>query len=200
MKHAGATLVVLAMVAMTLSLSGLALAANDTLLPGEVLTKQFTLSSEDWITYSWTSSAPLAFVIRDPNGVAQVTSTSSSDGGIYTADMDGTFTLTWTNNQASSVSITYDANRFPFGGDGGFFDDMLTVMLIVAAIIIIVVVVIIVLVVFVVGKKEKPAAQQQYPPPMQYGPPGAPLTNCPRCGAPLDPNAAFCQRCGTRVK
>lgn len=200
MRSARIAIGVLVLAAMALSVSGLAVAVNDTLSPGEVLTKQINVDEGDWIDYSWTSSAALSFVLRDPNSVVQVTSTSSDDWGLYTAQMDGTYTLTWTNGQTTDVTINYEATRVPIGGGQGLFEDLWQTVLIVVAVIVIIIVVIIVLVVYVLAKDKKPAAPQYAPPPMQAGPMGAPLTNCPRCGVPLDPAGAFCQKCGARVR
>jgi hypothetical protein len=190
----------LVLAAIALSISGLALAVNDTLSPAETITKQITVDEGDWIDYSWTSSAALSFVLRDPNNAVQDSSVSSNDWGLYTAPMDGTYTLTWTNNQLVDVTINYEATRVPFGGGEGLFEDIWRTILIAVVIIAVVIVVIIVLVVYVLAKGKKPAAPQYAPPPMQAGPPGAPLTNCPRCGVPLDPSGAFCQKCGARVR
>ena len=186
--------------AIALSLSGFAGAVSDTLSPGETLTETVVADEGDWIDYTWSSSSALLFVLRDPNGIQQDTSTSTSDFGLYTADMAGTYTLTWTNIGGSDVTINYQVDMIPFGDGEGFFEDIWRTILIAAVIIVVIVVVIIVLVVYVLGKDKKRAAPQYAPPPMVAGPPGAPLTNCPRCGVPLDPSGAFCQKCGARVR
>ncbi|OGS44664.1 MAG: hypothetical protein A3K76_02430 [Euryarchaeota archaeon RBG_13_57_23] len=188
------------MAAMALTVSGLAAAVNDTLSPGEVLTKQINVDEGDWIDYSWDSSADLTFVLRDPNNVVRETSISSSDWGLYTALMDGTYTLTWTNTQTTDVTIDYEATRVPLGGGEGLFEDIWQSILIAVVIIAIIIVVIIVLVVYVLAKDKKPAAPQYAPPPMQAVPMGPAPTNCPTCGVPLDPAGAFCQKCGARIR
>ncbi len=189
----------LLLAAIALSLSGFAGAVSDTLSPGETITELVEADDGDWIDYSWTSDSAVVFVLRDPNNVAQETSTATTDFGMYVAEMDGTYTLTWTNNGGSDVTINYEVDMIPFGNGEGFFDDIFRTILIVAVVIVVVVVVIVVLVVYF-GTKKKKEAQQFAPPPMVAGPPGAPLTNCPRCGVPLDQSGAFCQKCGARVR
>ncbi len=44
-----------------------------------------------------------------------------------------------------------------------------------------------------------PGATAAPPPPIQAQTTGAPAGSCRNCGAPLNPGAAFCGRCGARV-
>ena len=201
MRHTRVAIGLLFLAAFALLVSGPVAAVTEPLSPGEVFTRQVTVSDNDLITYQWTSTDLVVFVFRDPDGVEIDSGTDDTGYGIHTADMGGTYTLTWTNNQLGTVSLDYTITETPFGDATGIFEDIWYTIIIAAVIIVVVIVVIIVLVVYVLGKdKKKQAAPQYGVPPMQMGPPGAPLTNCPRCGVPLDPNGAFCQKCGARVR
>ncbi|MEW5747440.1 MAG: zinc ribbon domain-containing protein [Candidatus Thermoplasmatota archaeon] len=182
--------------------SALALSANVSaeeraILAGDSYSIQVELEIFDISEYSWSSDVPLDFALIDPDGTEYISQTGAYSGtGWLPSYMSGTYTLTWENPGLTVAHLEFDVS-------GAFTEaeeaiSFMTWALIIAAIVIVAVVVIVVVVVVMGGRKAPapPAPGMQAPMAAQAMATG----HCPVCGTMLDPNAAFCSRCGTRYK
>ncbi len=166
-------------------------AANETIPPMNALTLTYNLSEGDTISGDWSSDDTLTFLLTGPSGT--ITTNTGTYGIILHICMDdGSYVLSWTNIGISAVDLQYDVTA---GGAGGFFDDIGTAILIGLLVFVAVIVIVIVIVVLVVmkGKKKTQAVAQ----PMITPPVGG---NCTVCGMPVDPNVAFCAKCGAKLR
>jgi hypothetical protein len=195
MRRAIASLLLLVLAFAALGMAAYpAAAANETIPPGNMLTLTYNLEEGATITGDWTSDASLVFVLRGP-GNAQLSTTTGTSGIIFhLCQQDGSYVLSWTNANLAAVDLTYDVTVTDLGG--GFIDDLGTALLIGLLVFVAVIVIVIVVVVLVVmrGKKSKQAAA---------GPPAitpAVGGNCPVCGMPVDPQVAFCAKCGAKLR
>lgn len=168
-------------------------AANETIPPMNALTLTYNLSEGDTITGDWSSDGTLTFLLAGPGGTSLSTTTGTSGIIFHLCMNDGTYVLSWTNIGVSAVDLNYDVTAT---GAGGFFDDIGTAILIGLLVFVAVIVIVIVIVVLVVmrGKKSKQAVAG---PPMITPAVGG---NCPVCGMPVDPQVAFCAKCGAKLR
>lgn len=203
---AGCLVLALSMIA----LSGTVAADQVTLDIADFLVESYTVEDGDMLTVNWNSDLNVMFTAVDPEGTLLVTTTDTSFSDQFEAPSSGTFVLTWANMAFSTNDLNYNVMVVPFGDlvDTGL--DILWIILIIGVVMVAVVVVIIILVV-VYRPRHAHHAQvppPAYPPPVymqQAPPPGAPqgapvATNCMNCGSPADPQFAFCQRCGARLR
>jgi len=162
----------------------------------------------DNITYSWTASESVSFNVRDPNGDILYSTGGLSHSGMIRASSSGQYSLQWFNSHSSSVRVSYDASSTTLDRVRGPLLDTIIGLIAVLVVIIIVVVIVVVL---VVGRREQPIQQGQatyYPysptatPPLlgQYFGPRTAEGRCPRCGSVVSAEAAFCLKCGARLK
>lgn len=199
---------------LVLALSILVLAGNvaadqTTLSPLGYLMETYDVEDGDLLNVNWDSNLAVMFTVVDPDGDLVVTTTDTSYSDTFEAPSTGNFILTWVNLAFEDNHMTYNVNVVPFAliEDGM---DLFWLIVIIGAIGLAVVVVI---VLFVVMRRPQHAQQMQAPPqyqvqaypPPQGAPPGAVLgvpapTNCMSCGNPIDPQFAFCQRCGARLR
>lgn len=191
----------------TLAISGNVAADQTTLDPFDFLMESYSVEMGDLLTVNWNSDLNVMFTVVGPDGTLVVSTTDTSFNDQFEAPSSGTFLLTWTNMEFSSNSLNYNVSVVPFGDlvDAGL--DILWIFVIIAVVVVAAVVVIIVLVVIYRPRHaQHPQVAPVYPPqaypPAAYPPPqGAPVaTNCMACGTPVDPQHAFCQRCGARVR
>ena len=166
-------------------------AETETIPPMNALTLTYNLSEGDTISGDWSADGSLTFRLTGPSGI--ITTDTDTYGIILHICMDdGSYVLSWTNAGIADVELEYDVTA---GGAGGFFDDLGTAILIGLLVFAAVIVIVIVIVVLVVlrGKKNKQAPAQ----PVITPPVGG---NCPVCGMPVDPQVAFCAKCGAKLR
>lgn len=180
-----------------LALSANVSAEERAILAGDSYSIQVDLDIFEVYTYSWSSDVPLDFTVIDPNSNEYDYQTGDYSGtGMLPSYMSGTYTLIWENPGLTVAHLEFDVSgTFSEAEDAISF---MTWALIIAAIVIVAVVVIVVILVVMGGKKAPtpPAPGMQAPMAAQAMATG----HCPVCGTMLDPNAAFCSRCGTRYK
>jgi len=193
----------------TLVLAGNVAADQTTFSPLGYLMESYDVEDGDLLNVNWNSDLDVMFTVVDPDGGLVVTTTDTSYSDTFEAPSTGSFILTWVNLAIEDNHMTYNVNVVPFALiDEGM--DLFWLIVIIGAIGLAAVVVI---VLFVVMRRPHHAQQMQAPPqhqvqaypPPQGAPPGAApvvpaLTNCMNCGTPIDPQFAFCQRCGARLR
>jgi flagellar basal body-associated protein FliL len=190
-------LALIACLSFALAFAANAAADQHTIPAGQSYTIEVELESGELFTYNWHSDVDLDFVVRDPSGlIVQSESDTDFDVDVLWPSTAGTYSLTWDNNGMVAASLTYELSGAISGVEKAF--DWFLIGLIITAIIIAVVVVIVVVVVVMGGKKG--AAQPPMGPPPQVASQAAATGHCPTCGTLLDPNAAFCPRCGTQYR
>jgi hypothetical protein len=195
MKKAVSGLLLLVLAVAALGMAAYpAAAANETIPSLNALTLTYNLSEGDTITGDWSSDGSLTFVLRGPGSAQISTSTGTSGIILHICQSDGSYVLSWTNLNLGAVDLEYDVTVSDLGG--GFLDDIGTAILIGLLVFVAVIVIVIVIVVLVVmrGKKSKQAAAA--------GPVITPAVggNCPVCGMPVDPQVAFCAKCGAKLR
>lgn len=193
----------------TVALAGNAAADQATLDPLDLWTETYSVDEGDLLTVSWTSDYSLLFTVVGPEGSLLLSTTDTSYSDEFGAGASGSFVLTWVNLELSQNHLNYNVNVIPFDMlNEGL--DFLWIILIIGAVALAAVVVIVLLVVL---RRPHQAHQMQAPPQYQmqgYPPPqvtppvaamGAPgVMNCRNCSNPVDPQFAFCQRCGARLR
>ncbi|MCU0859641.1 MAG: zinc ribbon domain-containing protein [Thermoplasmata archaeon] len=203
---AGCLVLALSMVA----LSGTVAADQVTLDAFDFLIESYSADEGDMLTVTWNSDLDVMFTAVDTEGNLLVSTTDTSFSDQFEAPSAGTFVLTWMNTAFTTNDLNYNVVLVPFGElvDAGL--DLLWIIIIIGVAVVAVVVVIVVLVVVYKPRHAQHAQMppQAYPPPVymqQAPPPGAPqgapvVTSCMNCGSPADPQFAFCQRCGARLR
>lgn len=180
-----------------LALSSTVSAADHAIPPGDSYSVEVELSIFDPFTYSWSSDVPLDFSVQDPLGNEYPYQTDATSGsGILPAYSSGTYTLTWTNGGLTTAHLSFDLSGTFSEVEEGI--SMLIWTVIIAGIVVVAVVVIIVIVVVMGGKKAPP--QPAMGPQPQMASQALATGQCPTCGNQIDPNAMFCQKCGTRYR
>lgn len=162
---------------------------------GDSYAVEVELSLLEYFTYSWSSDVQLNFVVTDPleNEVPYETA-ATSGSGIIPSYTSGTYTLTWSNEGSSIAHLSFDLSGSFAEAEAAL--SMVFWMLIIAIIVIIAIVVIVVI--LVVGRRRAPTQPSMMPPPVASQ--ALATGQCPTCGRPIDPNAAFCSNCGTRYR
>ncbi len=181
-------------------LSGSAGAQSFMLGPGESHSARYSANGGDSIAYHWTASETVTFTISDPSGNTIVDLSANQRSGIRDAPETGEYLLVWTNLHSNSVTLTYEVTVLPFHAGNVSLFALIAFLLV--AIIIIVVIVLIVLVAFRhdrVRTEDLYRRQQPYYVGPQVFPP-TPAGTCSRCGAPVQPGGAFCDKCGARLR
>lgn len=179
-----------------LALSSCVSADERAILPDDHFAVEVDLSLLEILTYSWSSDVPLTFTITDPMGNEIPYDTGATYGsGSLPSWSSGTYTLTWFNYGSSVAHLSFNLSE-PFNEAEGAMSALLW-GLIIAAIIIVAIIVIVVIVV-VMGGKKSPAQPMVAPPPM--GSQALATGHCPTCGNPVEKDASFCSKCGTRFR
>ena len=191
MKSTRIILASLALAFVLLAVSVGVAAETVSLHAGESKVVQVDADAGQWLTYTWYTMGvdTLHFVVTDPDGIVIDDIVASSGGDTIFADA-GTYTFTWTNTGATSVTLSY---TMPFQDIESAVNYVLWLLLV---IVMVVVVVIVIVVVLATRKKKAPAAQPLSP--MEYQ--AVASGRCPKCGRPVDPNGMFCAVCGAKLR
>jgi hypothetical protein len=183
--------------ASVLALSSSVSATEHAIPAGDSYSVEVEMSIWEPFTYSWSSDVPLTFTVEDPLGNEVPYQTGATSGsGILPAYASGTYTLTWTNNGLTLAHLSFDLSGAFAEVEEGLSILMWTVVI---AVIVVVAVVVIVVIVVVMGGKKAPPQPVMGPQP-QMAAQALATGHCPTCGNPIDPNAMFCQKCGTRYR
>jgi hypothetical protein len=193
----------------TLVLAGNVAADQTTLGPLGLLTETYDVEDGDLLSVNWNSDLEVVFTIVDPDGDLIVTTTDTSYTDTFEAPSTGSFMLTWMNMAFEDNHMTYNVNVVPFA----LIDDGMDLFWLIVIIGAVGLAAVVVIVLFVVMRRPHHAQPMQappqyqvqaYPPPQGVPPgavPGVPApTNCVNCWNPIDPQFAFCQRCGARLR
>ena len=191
---------------LVLSLAGQSSAGSRILPAGSSFTYDLTVGEDGTVSANWDSSGEVSFVLRDPDGdILRDEIGTSGHVSLYVSTL-GTYTLTWINNEATSVTLDYDAVLIPFDipwdGNGfqeGFDAISLWVAVVIIGAVLVTSLIIIVLLVFV-NEERKSETHPQAVPMMAHHMTPTMKGTCPACGTSVDTNMQFCSRCGTRFK
>lgn len=190
------TLVTLCLVSV-LSLASTVSAEEHAIQSGDSYSIEVELSFMEMFSYSWTSDVGIDFLIEDPVGNSYLSiEDTTSWSSVLPAITAGTYTLIWTNNAISIAHLSFDVS--------GTFNEVeqgITTMIWVGVIVgIIIIGVIVVVVIILVGGKKKAPTQTMMGPQPQMAAQALATGHCPTCGMQIDPNAAFCSKCGARFR
>lgn len=182
------------------ALSPLSGAVSVTIPPGEEHSETFLLFEGTVLRYSWTASTPVQFELRSPSGSTLQAVLSSRYHGAYEAQISGTYTLVWINPHSGAVDLDYEVSTISL--DGGLQETLSSLFLGVLVVAVAIVVVVLVVVVFVLLREHRTSPQRTSPlvHPQTQAPHPVTGGNCHACGFPTDSAAAFCQRCGARLR
>ncbi len=183
-------------------------ALSTTIPSGATFTFRIPVLDGDRISFDWVADLAVTFSITDPNGDSVYSFSGAVRVGHIDATMTGEYSLHWTNNHASSVGLEYNVTTSTFEHLSG------PLLAAIIGVIVVIIIVIIVVVLVVLVAKPKARAQQGPGTYSPYGPPGAPPPQmagqyvgpptpegkCPRCGSAVSPDAAFCLKCGARLR
>jgi uncharacterized membrane protein len=180
-----------------LALSLNASAEDRAIRAGESLDITVDLSFGEIFSYSWSSDVGVDFVLKAPSGTAYMTVTDSTSwDGFLPVVETGAYTLTWTNNDIVIAHLEFDVSS-PFDEVEQAMSTMVWILIIAGIVLVSIVVIVVILV--VMGGKKAPAQPQVGPDPQMIAQ-GAATGHCPTCGVQMDPNAAFCSKCGARFR
>lgn len=189
----------MAMVAM-LAAPMAVMAAEVTIDDGDTFEKTYDLDTYGWISWNWDVSGfdSVDFWIEDSDGLRykEEYDSTSEYYDIFTATEAGEYTLVWSNDGSTPITVEYDVDTFGVNTP----EEMVSGLVWTAAIIGIIILVVIILVVVLVvksGKKAPDAQQQQqqqyqqqqyYQQQQQYQQPQQQYPQQPYPQQPQDPN------------
>lgn len=192
--------------ALVLAVAGQSSAASRTLPGGTSYTYELSVGEDGTISVNWDASGEVSFVLRDPNDdIMRDDIGSSGHISLYVSAL-GTYTLTWVNNEAGSVTLNYDAVLIPFNvpwNGNGFQDAFDAISLWVAVVVIgaVLMASLIIIVLLVIMKEERRGeARPEAIPMMAHHATPTVKGVCPMCGSSVDTHYQFCSRCGARFK